>query len=158
MFREMRRIKQELPLEEAKNLLMKNKRGVISFNGEDGYPYSIPINFLYDKEENKIYFHGAKSGYKLDCIKNNNKSCFVTYGDEELSDNGWSYYLKSIVAFGEIEIMEDRDLAAKKLIELASKYFPSIEEINEVMERSFKNALVYSLNIKHMTCKRVHEK
>lgn len=158
MFREMRRIKQELSLEEAKNLLMKNKRGVLSLNGEDGYPYSIPINFLYDEEENKIYFHGAKSGYKLDCIRKNNKSCFVTYGDEELSDNGWSYYLKSLVAFGEIEIIEDRDLAAKKLIELASRYYPTMSEINEVMERSFKNALVYSLNIKHMTCKRVHEK
>lgn len=158
MFREMRRIKQELPLEEAKRLLMKNKRGVLSFNGEDDYPYAIPINFLYDEEENKIYFHGAKTGYKLDCIKKNNKACFVTYGDQELSENGWSYYLKSLVAFGEIEIIEDRDLAAQKLIRLASRYFPSMEEINEVMERSFKNALVYSLNIQHMTCKRVHEK
>lgn len=158
MFREMRRIKQELPLEEAKSLLMKNKRGVLSFNGEDDYPYAIPINFLYDEKENKIYFHGAKTGYKLDCINKNNKACFVTYGDQELSENGWSYYLKSLVAFGEIEIIEDRDLAAQKLIELASRYFPSMEEINEVMERSFKNALVYSLNIQHMTCKRVHEK
>lgn len=158
MFREMRRIKQELPLEEAKSLLMKNKRGVLSFNGEDDYPYAIPINFLYDEEENKIYFHGAKTGYKLDCIKKNNKACFVTYGDEKLSENGWSYYLKSLVAFGEIEIIEDRDLAAKKLIRLASRYFPSMEEINEVMERSFKNTLVYSLNIQHMTCKKVHEK
>ena len=61
MFREMRRIKQELPLEEAKSLLMKNKRGVLSFNREDGYPYSIPINFLYDEEENKIYFHGPRA-------------------------------------------------------------------------------------------------
>lgn len=49
MFREMRRIKQELPLEQAKSLLMKNKRGVLSFNGEDDYPYAIPINFLYDE-------------------------------------------------------------------------------------------------------------
>lgn len=158
MFREMRRIKQELPLEEAKSLLMKNKRGVLSLNGEDGYPYSIPINFLYDEEENKIYFHGAKSGYKFDCIEKNNKACFVTYGDQELSENGWSYYLKSLVAFGEIEIIENRDLAAEKLIKLASRYYPSMSEINGVMERSFKNALVYSLNIQHMTCKRVHEK
>lgn len=65
MFREMRRIKQELPLEEAKSLLMKNKRGVLSFNGEDGYPYSIPINFLYDKEENKIFFTEQKVATSL---------------------------------------------------------------------------------------------
>ena len=158
MFRQMRRIKQELPLEEAKSLLMKNKRGVLSFNGEDDYPYAIPINFLYDEEENKIYFHGAKSGYKLDCIKKNNKACFVTYGDQELSENGWSYYLKSLVAFGEIEIIEDRELAAKKLRELAAKYYPSLSEVDAVMERSFDKALVYYLDTKHMTCKKVHEK
>ena len=158
MFRQMRRIKQELPLEEAKNLLMKNKRGVLSLNGEDNYPYALPINFLYDEEENKIYFHGAKSGYKIDCIGKNNKACFVTYGDQELSENGWSYYLKSLVAFGEIEIIEDRDLAAKKLIELASRYYPSMSEINATMERSFENALVYCLNVEYMTCKKVHEK
>lgn len=158
MFRQMRRIKQELPLEEAKKLLMKNKRGVLSFNGEDGYPYSIPINYLYDAEENKLYFHGAKTGYKLDCIKNNNKSCFVTYGDEELSDNGWSFFLKSLIIFGKIEIIEDRELAAEKLSKLASRYYPSLQEVDDAMERSFDNVLVYSLNIEHMTCKKVHEK
>lgn len=158
MFRQMRRIKQELPLDEAKKLLKENKRGVISLNGEDGYPYSIPINYFYDEEENKLYFHGAKTGYKVDCIKNNNKSCFVTYGDEELSDNGWSYYLKSVVVFGEIEIIEDRDLAAKKLKELAAKYYPSLSEVDAAMEKSFDKALVYSLDIEDMTCKKVHEK
>lgn len=82
MFRQMRRIRQELPLDEAKKLLIKNKRGVLSLNGEDGYPYSLPINYFYDEKENKLYFHGAKTGYKVDCIKNNNKASFVTYGDE----------------------------------------------------------------------------
>lgn len=158
MFRQMRRIKQELPLDEAKKLLIKNKRGVISLNGEEGYPYSLPINYFYDEEENKLYFHGAKTGYKVDCIKNNNKASFVTYGDEELSDNGWSYYLKSVVVFGKIEIVEDRELAAKKLRELGAKYYPSLSEVDAVMERSFDKALVYSLDIAHMTCKKVHEK
>ncbi|MFR8927904.1 pyridoxamine 5'-phosphate oxidase family protein [Peptoniphilus senegalensis] len=158
MFRQMRRIKQELPLEEAKKLLKKNKRGVLSFNGDNNYPYSIPINYLYDTEENKLYFHGSKAGYKVDCIKNNKKSCFVTYGDEELSDNGWSFFLKSVIIFGKIEIIEDRELAAEKLKELASRYYPSLQEVDDSMERSFDNVLVYSLNIEHMTCKKVHEK
>lgn len=158
MFRQMRRIKQELPIAEAKSLLKKNKRGVLSLNGEEGYPYSIPINYFYDAEENKLYFHGAKTGYKIDCIKNNNKASFVSYGDEELSDNGWSYYLKSVVVFGKIEIVDDRELAAKKLRELGAKYYPSLSEVDAVMERSFDNALVYYLDIAHMACKKVHEK
>ncbi|MDU3011082.1 MAG: pyridoxamine 5'-phosphate oxidase family protein [Peptoniphilus harei] len=158
MFREMRRIKQELPLDEAKKLLKENKRGVLSFNGDDNYPYSLPINYFYDDEENRIYFHGAKMGYKVDCIERNNKSCFVTYGDEELSDNGWSYYLKSVIAFGKIEIVKDQELAARKLSELASRYYPSLSEVDAAMVRSFKNVLIYYLDIEHMTCKKVHEK
>ena len=158
MFRQMRRIKQELPLEEAKKLLKKNKRGVLSFNGDNSYPYSIPINYLYDTEENKLYFHGSKVGYKVDCIKNNKKSCFVTYGDEELSDNGWSFFLKSVIIFGKIEIIEDRELAAEKLKELASRYYPSLQEVDDAIETSFKNVLVYSMDIEHITCKKVHEK
>ena len=158
MFRKIRRVKNELDLDAGKKLLANNKRGVISFNGDNDYPYSIPINYLYDVEENNLYFHGSKVGYKVDCIKNNNKSCFVTYGDEELSDNGWSYYLKSVVVFGKIEIVEDRELAAKKLRELAAKYYPSLSEVDAVMERSFDNALVYYLDVAHMTCKKVHEK
>ena len=26
-------------------------------NGDDGYPYAIPINYLFDKENQKIFFH-----------------------------------------------------------------------------------------------------
>ena len=158
MFRKIRRIKNEIDLDSGKKLLADNKRGVLSFNGEDGYPYSIPINYFYDEKENKLYFHGSKTGYKIDCINKNNKSCFVTYGDEKLSEDGWSSNLSSVVVFGKIEIIEDKDLASKKLMELATKYYPSIAEAAETMERSFKNVLIFALDIDYMTCKRVNER
>ena len=74
MFRNMRRVKNEISLEEAKELLKKNRRAALSVHGDDGYPYTIPINFYYDEDENKIYFHSAKAGHKIDAIKNNDKS------------------------------------------------------------------------------------
>ena len=48
MFRNMRRVKNEISLEEAKELLKKNRRAALSVHGDDGYPYTIPINFYYD--------------------------------------------------------------------------------------------------------------
>lgn len=60
MFRKVRKIKNEITTEEAKELLRNNKRAAFSVNGDNGYPYAIPINFYYDEEENKIYFHSAK--------------------------------------------------------------------------------------------------
>lgn len=75
MFRKVRKIKNEITTEEAKELLRNNKRAAFSVNGDNGYPYAIPINFYYDEEENKIYFHSAKKGHKIDSIKNNGKVC-----------------------------------------------------------------------------------
>ncbi|MBP9988536.1 MAG: pyridoxamine 5'-phosphate oxidase family protein, partial [Ruminococcus sp.] len=69
MFRTIRRKKNEISIDASKNLLGIERRGVIAFNGEDEYPYAIPINYLYCEKENKIYFHGARQGYKVDLLK-----------------------------------------------------------------------------------------
>lgn len=68
MFRELRRKKREISTEAAKQLLKIERRGILAVNGEDGYPYAIPLNY-YNEEQNKIYFHGARAGYKYDMIK-----------------------------------------------------------------------------------------
>lgn len=65
-FREMRRLKQKLSEEECIELLISGRRGVLAVSGEDDYPYALPINFLYDEGNRKIYFHGAKAGHKID--------------------------------------------------------------------------------------------
>ena len=69
MFREMRRAKRALPAEAAEQLLQDSRRGVLAVNGANGYPYAIPINYLYDRREQKIFFHGARAGHKLDAIR-----------------------------------------------------------------------------------------
>ena len=43
MFRKLRRVKNEISAEEAKQLLKNNKRAAFSVHGDDGYPYTIPI-------------------------------------------------------------------------------------------------------------------
>ena len=42
---------------------------MLAVNGDDGYPFAIPVNYFYDQEQDKIYFHGAKSGHKVDALK-----------------------------------------------------------------------------------------
>ena len=69
MFREMRRFKQHVSEDECKKILKEENRGVFSVMGDNGYPYTIPINFYYDETDHKIYFHGAKEGHKVDAIR-----------------------------------------------------------------------------------------
>ena len=57
MFREMRRFKQQVSQDECKKILKDEKRAAFSVIGDEGYPYTIPINFYYEEADHTIYFH-----------------------------------------------------------------------------------------------------
>lgn len=158
MFRKMRRIKNEIPEEEAKKLLRNNKRAAFSVIGDEGYPYTVPINFYFDEEENRIYFHCAKSGHKLDAIRENNKVCFTTWDDGYLEDGDWAYYVSSCVVFGRARLIEDMDLIVKKIRPFALKYYPTAEEVDAEIARDVNRVQMIAIDIEHISGKRVHEK
>ena len=75
MFLEMRRKKQELPVEEVNAVLYRGKSGVLALEGNDHYPYAVPMSYVYDGQ--KIYFHCAVTGHKLEAIARNCKASFT---------------------------------------------------------------------------------
>ena len=79
MFLEMRRKKQQVSKEACINILKWEKRGALAVNGEDGYPYVVPVNFYYDEPTETLYFHGAKIGHKIGSIQKNPKVCFTVW-------------------------------------------------------------------------------
>lgn len=81
MFRKMRRFKQQITKEECREVLKNAKRGVLSLLGEDGYPYGLPINHWYCEGDGKLYFHGAKEGYKIEAIRKCDKASFCAYDE-----------------------------------------------------------------------------
>ena len=91
MFRPIRKKKNELSTEDTKQILREARRGVLAVNGEDGYPYAIPINFIYDETAGRIYFHSSRTGYKLDAIKVCDKVCFTAYGNRPRGSMGALY-------------------------------------------------------------------
>lgn len=91
MFREMRRFKQQVTTEECKKVLKEEKRAAFSVIGDDGYPYTIPINFYYDKEDNNIYFHGAKEGHKVDAMNRCDKVCLTVWNQGFRKDGHWEW-------------------------------------------------------------------
>lgn len=158
MFRKMRRIKREISVDKAKELLKTNKRAAFSVNGDGGYPYTIPVDFYYDEDENRIYIHGSREGHKIDSIKANDKVCFTTWNDGEKEDGDWAYYVSSTVVFGRAVLIEDRRLTEEKVRELALKYYPSPEEVEEEIRRDINAVQLIAVDIEHISGKRVHEK
>lgn len=158
MFRKMRRIKREISVEEAKLLLKKNKRAALSVNGDDGYPYTVPVNFYYEEEENRIYFHSAKTGHKIDAMKANDKICFTTWDDGYREDGDWAFRVASCVVFGRAKLIEDRIITEEKVRRLALKYYPTAEEVEEEIRRDINGVQLVAVEIEHISGKRVHEK
>ena len=105
MFRPIRKKKNELSTEDTKQILREARRGVLAVNGEDGYPYAIPINFIYDETAGRIYFHSSRTGYKLDAIKVCDKVCFTAYGTEIVREEAWAPHMRSAVVFGRCRLL-----------------------------------------------------
>ena len=82
MFRELRRKKQALSQEECTAVLNRGTSGVLALAGDDDYPYAVPISYVYDGE--KLYFHCAKSGHKLDAIRRNAKASFCVIDKDQI--------------------------------------------------------------------------
>ena len=74
MFREMRRKAQQLPLEETLRVLENGRTGVLTVNGDEGYPYAVPLNYVWDGQA--LYFHSACEGHKTDALNRDNRVSF----------------------------------------------------------------------------------
>ncbi len=155
MFRDMRRSKQQITPEECVRILETAKRGVLAVHGENGYPYAIPMDFVY--EDGKIYFHSAKEGHKIDAVRANAKVSFCVLNDGVQEENDWWFHFISVVAFGQISEITQEDEKDRALRLFGRRYFPS-EQVLEKEMKSAPNAAVLMLTIEHMTGKRVREK
>ena len=94
MFREMRRKKQILTEEEAAEVLNRGTSGVLALAGDDDYPYAVPISYVYS--DSKIYFHGAKSGHKIDAIKNYEKASFCVIDKDDVIPEEYTTYFRGV--------------------------------------------------------------
>ena len=158
MFRQIRKKKNEITVEEAKELLRISRRGILAVNGDDGYPYAIPINFFYDEGNEKIYFHGSRVGHKVDALKKCDKICFTVTGKETVKEEAWAPYVKSAVVFGRCHLIEDRDTALKKLKQFAMKYYPDEQTANVEIDRSAKAVQMFEITIEAISGKEVQER
>lgn len=157
-YRPIRRKNKEISLEETKKVITDARIGVLAVNGDNGYPYAIPLNYYYDDEMQKIYFHGSKIGHKVDSISNIDKVCFTVNGPEVIKEESWAPYVKSVVAFGRCHIIKDSSVAEEKLRLFANKYYPNEMLITEEIEKSGKAVQMFELDIEYMSGKEIQEK
>ena len=155
MFREMRRFKQQLSEAECAEILRREPRGVLAVLGDDGYPYAVPLDFVY--EDGKLYFHCAAEGHKIDAIRRCDKVSFCVTEQGERAPGEWWLKVRSVIAFGRIRILEDREEVLSRVRALGLKY-AAPDYVEKELQKDGKRVQCLELTIEHMTGKRVNEK
>ena len=155
MFREMRRKMQALTAEETAEILKRNTSGVLSRNGDDGYPYGVPLSYVY--LDSKLYFHCAGAGHKLDSILKDDKVSFCVIDQDQVVGEEYTTYFRSVIAFGRARVLEGAE-KLRPLVELCEKYYPGhLEQTRQKAEHALKNVSIVEVTIEHMTGKTAME-
>lgn len=156
MFREMRRKKQALPKEECESILQRGTSGVLAAEGDDGYPYAVPLSYVY--RDSRIFFHCAKTGHKLDAIARNPRVSFCVVDRDEVIPQEYTTYFRSVIVFGRARVLEDQTEKRAALEELAARYSPAYPQgRRQEIDRLFRQVCVVELTAEHITGKEAVE-
>lgn len=161
MFRQMRRIKQQLSVEACGKILINEPRGVLAVLGDDDYPYTVPLDFIYS--DGRIYFHGAGQGHKMDAIKKHDKVSFCVMDEGFRREGEWALNISSVIVFGRIKEVTDVGVKEEKLRLLGLKYNPDPQDVEDEVkryidiEKNIDRVTILELTPEHMTGKLVNE-
>lgn len=159
MFPAMRRFPQALSQEECAAVLLRGTSGVLALSGADGYPYAVPLSYVYDPAGERLYFHCAKEGHKLEAIRREPKASFCVIDQDQVVPEEYTTYFRSVIAFGVIRTLEEDGEKAAAIQLLARKYFPedSQDHRDLAIRREWAPLCVLEMSIRHLTGKEAIE-
>lgn len=126
MNREMYKKERQMSSEATAAIFSKGNHGTLAVNGDDGYPYAVPVNYVYDG--GKIYIHSAKYGYKIDAVKRDDKVCFSAILNSKVQQDKFTAAFQSVIAFGKISFVEDEAVKKRILEQFIYKMSPEFVE------------------------------
>ena len=152
MERKMYKEKRQLSAEETQALFVKGHHGILSVNGDDGYPYAVPVNYVFI--DGKIYIHSAKYGYKIDALKQNDKVCFTAILNSQIIPDKFTAAFESVVAFGKASFIDDGDEKLTALRTFIERFSPDHQEAGErIIHAAYEKTQIIRIDVEQMTGK-----
>ena len=152
MFREMREVGEKLTEKEVVQMLEKQTHGVLALEGDERYPYAVPISFVY--EDGKIYFHSSKNGHKTDSIKNNPKVSFCVIEQDNIVPDQFNTLYRSAIAFGTARVLTDKEEKLHAMERIINKYSKGYEKEGRAYADSvWDDFVAVEITIEHLTGK-----
>lgn len=164
-FRKMRRAAQELDHDACLEMIKRATSGVLSVIGDEGYPYGVPLSYVYvdgSGEEGSVgtfYFHCAKTGHKIDALRACEKACFTIIDRDDVVADEFTTYFKSVIAFGRVKILETPEEIMPAIHMLADRYSPDESEEKKAgeIDKEMPALAMLELTVEHMTGKEAIE-
>jgi len=153
----MRRKRQQLSDAESIDILRHASSGVLAVLGDEGYPYAVPLSYVY--YEGRLIFHSAVAGHKIDAIRSCDKASFCVVQRDDVQPATFTTFFRSVIAFGRIHILDSDEEKLKAIRILAHKYSPheSAESTDKEIARGFPHLLMFEMHIEHLTGKQAKE-
>lgn len=154
-FREIRRRDRILDQARIDELLETGEYGFLSLGeGDNGYPYGIPISYAWDPGEKLIHLHCAPEGHKLDILARNPRVSFCIVGRTQPQGEKFTTIYESVIAFGTASVAGDNTQRIKSLRALVRKYSPGFEQTGETyIGKSLHRTQTITITVERITGK-----
>lgn len=154
----MRRSDRAQSLEFAQALIDRCTYGVVAISTGEDTPYCLPLSLV--RVDNRLYFHCAKQGRKLDLLRRNPKVCVTFVGTSEPayveSNNTFTDYFQSAMVTGTASEVLDDDEKIEALRALCTKVTPegmSGDNFERAVSGSLAVTGVWRIEMEEITAK-----
>ena len=152
MFAPLRKKEREMSKEFVEAILDGADYSVLSLVTEDGYPYGVPVNYVY--HNNAIYIHSGRLGLKYETIQKSTKACFTIVSKHLVLPKQYTTAYQSIIAFGTLSLIEEKVEKDEATLVFCEKY---VGQHKEEAHRRINNGLAHmaliKFDIEHITGK-----
>ena len=118
----------------------------------EGKPYALPLNVALLGDT--VVFHGAKVGFKTDCLNANSNVCLTCVTATKRDEPNLTMLYSSAILTGNCTLVTDITMKKEALLAICQKYAPSEMTIGiEAAERMAAHTAVYAITATALTGK-----
>lgn len=123
----------------------------VAFNSPLGYPYLVAVNHVIVGD--KLYFHCAQRGFKLDCLAHDPRVCVQAVIREAVVSEDYTTDYLSVTAFGRARLVEEKEGRRLILTKLMERFSPGHAQAESCAREGADGTAIVEISLEHITAK-----